>query len=346
MEKLAEKAREATKAVDDTRATLERLKVVDTGKAMQTASQAIRQALASNSERAKQEYDRQTAWADEFYANHQEQLAKDGEAYAQYIEYRQALDAQYAREQESGLAEWIRTNKDATDQYKSLWGSAMDKFNDTLVEGLSTGKFQFADFVTYVLKEFLRIQMAKALAFAADSASGKGGWLTSLISIGTSFFSPGAGGALSSAATSGASAGATSVSNGMGMDLGNVGVKFPTEFANGGIMTQYGEMALRKYAKGGIADRPQMAIYGEGDQNEAFVPLPDGRSIPVTMKGAGGQVNNMPVNISIVVNKDGTETTDNSDSSQFNELAGRIKGLVKEVLLTETRPGGIIDKRK
>lgn len=346
MEVLEEKAREATKAVDDTRATLERLKVVDTGKAMQTASQAIQQALASNTEKAKIEYDRQTAWADEFYANHQEQLAKDGEAYAQYVEYRKALDAQYAREQESGLAEWIRLNKDTTDQYKSLWGSAMDKFNDTLVEGLTTGKFQFADFVTYVLKEFMRIQMAKAMAFAADSASGSGGWLTSLIGIGASFFAPGAGGALSSAATSGASAGATAVSNGMGMDLGNIGVSFPTEFANGGIMTQYGQMALRKYANGGIADRPQMAIYGEGDMNEAFVPLPDGRSIPVTMNGGGGQVNNMPVNISIVVNKDGTETTDNSDSSQFNELAGRIKGLVKEVLLTETRPGGIIDKRK
>lgn len=348
MEKLAEKAREAEKAVDDTRASMERLKVVDTGKAMETASQAIRNSLASNSERAKIEYDRQTAWADQFYENHKVQLESDSAAYAQYMEYRASLDAQYEREQESGLAAWIRLNKDATDQYKTLWGTAMDKFNDTLLDGLMTGKMNFGEFAAYVIKEFLRIQMAKQMALAAESMSGKGSWLSGLMSVGMAIFGGGGGGgALSSASTSGAAAGATSVSNGMGMDLGNVGVSFPTsQFANGGIMTEYGQLALRKYASGGIANRPQMAIYGEGDMNEAFVPLPDGRSIPVTMKGGGGQMNNMPVTISIVVNKDGSETTDNSDSSQFNELAGKIKVLVKEVLLTETRPGGIIDKRK
>jgi tape measure domain-containing protein len=345
MEKLQQAAREAEKAVDDTRASLERLKVVDTGKAMETASQAIRNALASNSEKAKMEYDRQTAWADEFYANHKEQLDKDSEAYAQYDEYRKALDAQYAREQESGLAQWIRLNKDATDQYKSLWGSAMDKFTDTLVDGLSGAKMNFQDFVVYVLKEFLRIQVARTMAFAADAMTGGssgGGWLSGLMSVGSSIA-----GAFNGTGANGFQLGSIAEkSSSLGATAAGYGSQY-LKFANGGIMTEFGEMALRKYAKGGIADRPQMAIYGEGDMNEAFVPLPDGRSIPVTMKGnAGGQMNNMPVNISIVVNKDGTEVTNDSDSAQFNEMAGKIKTLVKEVLLTETRPGGIIDKRK
>jgi tape measure domain-containing protein len=59
-------------------------------------------------------------------------------------------------------------------------------------------------------------------------------------------------------------------------------------FANGGIMTQWGSVPLRKYAGGGVANGPQAAIFGEGSQNEAFVPLPDGRRIPVSMQGGGG----------------------------------------------------------
>lgn len=55
-------------------------------------------------------------------------------------------------------------------------------------------------------------------------------------------------------------------------------------FADGGIMTSSGSMPLRKYAAGGIADRPQLAMFGEGSMPEAYVPLPDGRSIPVTMR--------------------------------------------------------------
>jgi len=61
-------------------------------------------------------------------------------------------------------------------------------------------------------------------------------------------------------------------------------------FANGGIMTGAGPLPLNTYATGGIASSPQFALFGEGRMNEAFVPLPDGRSIPVTMSGGGGQV--------------------------------------------------------
>ena len=57
-------------------------------------------------------------------------------------------------------------------------------------------------------------------------------------------------------------------------------------FANGGIMSDLGPVPLRKYAKGGIANSPQMALFGEGGMNEAYVPLPDGRSIPVSLRMA------------------------------------------------------------
>jgi len=62
----------------------------------------------------------------------------------------------------------------------------------------------------------------------------------------------------------------------------------PLPFAAGGIMDQWGSVPLRKYAGGGVARTPQMALFGEGSQPEAYVPLPDGRSIPVTMQGGAG----------------------------------------------------------
>jgi len=54
-------------------------------------------------------------------------------------------------------------------------------------------------------------------------------------------------------------------------------------FADGGVMTAGGPLELHRYASGGVAHRPQLALFGEGRMPEAFVPLPDGRSIPVTV---------------------------------------------------------------
>lgn len=56
-------------------------------------------------------------------------------------------------------------------------------------------------------------------------------------------------------------------------------------FAKGGVMTGAGPLALNRYASGGVANRPQLALFGEGRTPEAYVPLPDGRSIPVRMQG-------------------------------------------------------------
>ena len=56
-------------------------------------------------------------------------------------------------------------------------------------------------------------------------------------------------------------------------------------FADGGVMTSLGPLPLRRYATGGVANSPQLSMFGEGRSPEAYVPLPDGRSIPVNMKG-------------------------------------------------------------
>lgn len=66
-----------------------------------------------------------------------------------------------------------------------------------------------------------------------------------------------------------------------------IGASIPgvSSFANGGVMTSSGSLPLNYYSNGGVANSPQVAIYGEGRGPEAYVPLPDGRSIPVTVTG-------------------------------------------------------------
>ncbi len=71
-------------------------------------------------------------------------------------------------------------------------------------------------------------------------------------------------------------------------------------FADGGVMSSAGPVPLRKYLGGGVASSPQVAIFGEGSMKEAFVPLPDGRNIPVVMRGGGGG-RPIVINISAVV---------------------------------------------
>lgn len=75
----------------------------------------------------------------------------------------------------------------------------------------------------------------------------------------------------------------------LGSLLGGVSSWMP-KFADGGIMTSGGALPLHRYATGGIANSPQLALFGEGRGPEAFLPLPDGRRIPVAMQGAGADM--------------------------------------------------------
>jgi hypothetical protein len=54
--------------------------------------------------------------------------------------------------------------------------------------------------------------------------------------------------------------------------------------ANGAVWTG----GFQAFANGGMVKGPTLGLIGEGKYNEAIVPLPDGRSIPVQMRGAGG----------------------------------------------------------
>lgn len=105
-------------------------------------------------------------------------------------------------------------------------------------------------------------------------------------------------------------------------------------FAMGGIMTDQGPLRLRRYARGGIANSAQLAMFGEGSRPEAYVPLPDGRSIPVTVNGGNG--------VNVVVNVDATGTQVQGDQSQARALGTAVSAAVQAEIVRQQRPGGLL----
>ncbi len=74
-----------------------------------------------------------------------------------------------------------------------------------------------------------------------------------------------------------------------------------------------------RFAKGGIANRP--SIFGEAGP-EAAVPLPDGRSIPVTIKQEGGSSKSITINVSV-------NARTNDDRRAGMEIADRVRQVVR-----------------
>ena len=97
----------------------------------------------------------------------------------------------------------------------------------------------------------------------------------------------------------------------------------------------YARGGFRAFASGGIASRPTLGMIGEGRYNEAVVPLPDGRSIPV--KGIG---NNVTVNVAIDSN--GQAKATESTGSGAKELGYIISQAVQSELVDQQRPGGLL----
>ena len=114
-------------------------------------------------------------------------------------------------------------------------------------------------------------------------------------------------------------------------------------FANGGIMSSLGSIPLNTYANGGIATSPQFSIFGEGRMNEAYVPLPDGKSIPATITGSTGEQN---INIQVNVDASGN-TTEKSDTNNSNakQLGNLITKAVQNEIVEQSRPGGLLTRR-
>jgi lambda family phage tail tape measure protein len=168
------------------------------------------------------------------------------------------------------LFEW----KDITTRMADATADWVNQGVDKLIEFVATGKSTFKEFAKSILTDIARIILRAMIAQAILAAIGvKPGQTTS---TGSAF--------------------KDILGNMFGANIGAP----ETKSANGNIMTSDGPMRLRKYANGGIARRPQVSIFGEGSMPEAYVPLPDGRTIPVTLKGGSAGTEAPPVTVNVI----------------------------------------------
>jgi hypothetical protein len=109
--------------------------------------------------------------------------------------------------------------------------------------------------------------------------------------------------------------------------------------ANGGIAPK----GFQAFASGGVVNKPTLGLVGEGKHNEAIVPLPDGKRIPVQLEGGGGTSNQQNNSVVVNINNNGdsssSETTQ-SDSQESAALGRRISQAVQFELSNQKRAGG------
>jgi len=137
----------------------------------------------------------------------------------------------------------------------SIAVNGIDGLTNAIVEFASTGKAAFKEFAASVLKD-LGAMLIKFAIFSAIKGIFPG------LNLGVA-----------------ATGGATGPNSAAPL----------RKFANGGVMTN-NVVPLKRYAQGGIARSPELALYGERGP-EAYVPLPDGRTIPVKMKQRNDALN-------------------------------------------------------
>jgi tape measure domain-containing protein len=230
-------------------------------------------------------------------------------------------------ENQAALEEQVAAAAQSRDQLRSIASSIGDAFG-TAFKGIITGTssvrealaglFQsiadsFADMVAKMLAEWAKTQIIKGLQMILGAIiPGMGGGFTPLSNEqATSFnFNPGA------------------------MTGGT-----PWAFANGGIAPG----GFTAFANGGMVTGPTMGLVGEGRYNEAIVPLPDGKSIPVDLGGATGS--QITSNIVVNVSSDG-KTSSSGAGSDSAGLGRKLEGAVKQVIVDELRPGGLLAGRR
>ncbi|EFJ2838024.1 phage tail tape measure protein [Shigella sonnei] len=189
--------------------------------------------------------------------------------------------------------------------------------------------------------------LSAAFAMLGANASGSGNkWLNFGATVASGLVSVWAGGGFDGlmSGSSGSASGFNNLTSSAAD--GTNGIPAIPKFANGGIFGKDGVIPLRAYQKGGIANSPQLALFGEGSMNEAYVPLPDGRTIPVTLStdgmSGGGNVLS-PVSIEINVHSDGSTTESGDTESIWNNAAQRMKAIALETIAQEKRPGGSLN---
>jgi len=209
---------------------------------------------------------------------------------AGYKQFAAEIDEIFRRQIKDAQDQQLRDSKDWSDGVKRALSDLNDDYSDhatnaenalkkasrgaedsfvNMIKGTETVSDAFSNMVDMIIDDMLRMVYQQTIAKPLNSFLG---------GIFDSFGGLFGGGNSGPTGTPGYG-GANPVRPGAGLF---------SWFEKGGIMTPQGELPVRTYRKGGVANSPQVSIWAEGDMNEANVPLPDGRRIPVDLRGAGG----------------------------------------------------------
>ena len=167
----------------------------------------------------------------------------------------------------------------------------------------------FADMVTKMIAEWLKVEAIKGL--------------TSLLGGLVGMFGGGGGGG-----------------DGLGTVSSNLQQYAPISqgYANGGIATG----GFRAFASGGIVTGPTLGLVGEGRYNEAVIPLPDGKSVPVDLGGEGARLGgNGGVSVG-AINITVQNTGDTLSPAAQKQIAGQVQGIVLATMADQRRSGGLL----
>jgi tape measure domain-containing protein len=171
----------------------------------------------------------------------------------------------------------------------------------------------FADMVAKMIAEWLKAQLIK-------------GFMSIL-----GMLIPGGGGGIGAGLSSGFDAGPSSAIDTSAAGWGTA-FNTPLKFANGGIAAG----GFTAFANGGMVTGPTMGLVGEGRYNEAIVPLPDGKSIPVELAGGGSS------SPTVIVNVDAKGSQVEGNEQNANQLGRVISAAVQTELIKQQRPGGLL----
>tara|TARA_Y100000004_G_scaffold120570_1_gene135530 strand:- start:2041 stop:4965 length:2925 start_codon:yes stop_codon:yes gene_type:complete len=218
------------------------------------------------------------------------------------------------------FADGIKSMGDLTGNLANVAVSAFTRMGDTLAEFVTTGKANFADFARSILadltKIFIRYAMFNALAGIFGPSSSLGKFLG---------FSDGG------------------VIGGKGGPSTTMPDSVSLVAANG---MAFGKNKIVPYAKGGIVKKPTFFQYASGGYGnfglmgeagpEAIMPLRRGSNGKLGVEASGAGIGNITVNV------DASGSSVEGDAAQSAQLGKAIGIAVKQELVKQKRPGGLL----
>ena len=199
------------------------------------------------------------------------------------------------------------------DAFSAMEDTMSTVFFDAFSGKLESASDYFAAFGESLLRSFsdmLAKMVAEYIAASAAMSAVKG-------TLGTVFSVIGG---LFSAPTSGATFSQTSTGV-AGSAIGNSGfTPGPILNANGNVLRG----GFHAFAAGGVVTGPTLGLVGEGRYNEAIVPLPDGRRIPVDMRGGSNVIVNVIDNTGGDVKKTVNKTIDSEGRTMIDIIIDAV----------------------